>query len=73
MPYTCHEPFSAMNRVIDIARRLDLSLSRLHLDQRVDGSFSLDFQPDDENCHAARIFHARVDLLLDLTQEKEDA
>ena len=73
MPYTCREPFSAMSRVIDIARRLDLPLSRFHLDQRRDGSFTLDFKPADETCQAARLFHARVAQLLDLAPETEDA
>lgn len=73
MQYTCNEPFSAMNRVIDIARRLDLPLSRFHLDQRADGSYTLDFKLVDDCCQAARIFRARVDLLHDLAPETEDA
>lgn len=73
MPYTCHEPLCTMSRVIDIARRLDLPLSCFHLDQRLDGSFILDFKPADETCQAAQIFHARVSQLLDLAPETEDA
>ena len=72
MRYHCHDPFSAISRVIDIARRLDLPFSRLCYD-RTETGFVLSVELTDTACHAAQVFAARLEQLIDLEPVRCDA
>ena len=73
MRFLCHDPFSEVSRVIDIARRLDLPLSRLTYVRLDDGSYRLSVGLLDDTCPRAAVFAARLTQLADLIPEECDA
>ncbi|WP_158967247.1 hypothetical protein [Chachezhania sediminis] len=73
MRYVCQDPFNALARVIDIARRLDLCLDRLSFDRRDTGDFLLFVQLVDTASPAAQVFRLRVEQLLELRPEPDHA
>jgi len=73
MRFHCRDPFDGVSRVIDIARRLDLSFDRLDYRRLDDGRFLLDVELTDAACHAAGVFFRRVALLHALEPEPADA
>lgn len=73
MQFHCHDPFNAVSRVIDIARRLDLPFSRLSYVRQDDGRFLLDLELMDMGGNGAQVFASRLVQLVDLESEAYDA
>lgn len=73
MQFHCHDPFSAVARVIDIARRLDLPFARLSYDRKTDGGFRLTLELEDTSSHLAQVFASRLGQLVDMEPEPENA
>lgn len=69
MQYYCDDPFSAVSRVIDTARRLNLPFANLTYERLEDGRFRLSVEVMDKDCHQARVFAARLDQIIELEPE----
>ncbi|TMV08271.1 hypothetical protein [Arenibacterium halophilum] len=69
MRFYCQDPFSAVSRVIDTARRLDLPFANLTYDRLEDGRFILSVALIDNGDQRAQLFKARLALICDLEPE----
>ena len=73
MQFHCDDPFSAVSRVIDLARRLDLPFAQLSYTKGDDGQFILHLELDETTADRARDFAARLGQIGGLRIGEPDA
>lgn len=73
MRFLCDDPLNTTARVMDVARKMSLRLSRLELVERADGAGQLTLVLGDAPEWMSDLFVARLATFLDLTPETDDA
>ncbi|UOM33315.1 hypothetical protein [Acuticoccus sp. I52.16.1] len=72
MRFICHDPLNVACRVMDMARRAGIEIDSLSLTRREDGTSIFDCAILDPGADQARLFEARVAVLLDQIPEGVD-
>ncbi len=64
--FRCDDPLNTLVRVLDVARRLNLTFDTLRMDRHETGQHTLCFSLLDPESEGARLFIERIVLLYDL-------